>query len=905
MARTMARGVARPSAEYLARKTAVQPTAAQSFDNAIRACDDEYSAAIAALDSKLAATTPALADAAQTQYDLDKAAAEEKYKKCYLGSGSAANKPVDARTDEQKAADERLAIQCLLLDLIPELAPQNQKKRFVKSHQNIVGMNGDTNYFTSFINGSVLKSYFLDFTTQQLSSLVPTLRLYKVLQNKEGTTSDYLIPFSTHTAWKNNKTSYGSIEDILEKNIERPMDVGVKSFNWTFEGTNPVAARADISAKLVLFSPNLNNLIEKFSIYPIISTASSTEHSFSYVDMILRSNVKTDKGDFSPDYYTTKIEIAWRTKNSSLFTTQEMETLRANTTTMLLTLIDHSFDFSQDGSLTLSIDYRAYFEGVLFSDKADILKTKEQQHNLDVLKCTVRKLAPKPAEEDEGVEENDKKEYEAAQKARDEKALEIRKASFLSIIDHLSNPEDNKMHVISVHAGKYSRYKAAILTGGIINSEDAKYAELTPPSFFNPIPEAPADAGIALATGVVATTTLDKKTVLTTLVPQIAGGYVYPVFFFLGDLLEHIIEKAYSKMEDIPNKPKFLIGSAIYRVPENPSQFRRINIMDIPVDLHWFTEWFTTNIIGQDRTEYAALYFIRDLCSKLINNIMSSRCDKLGTLKLRNKFNIAHFDVMKIPDSEDNVLSLATRGGPNTSKDLTVDEIQALIFPAPDGVNPASQPGVDSSKKQQYVAIYCYDNNAPKGVECDRDHNNGIYHFYFGRDRGLVKNIKFERANVVGLREANYARNSSNSGLEQLMMPYDVTMDMIGNNLFINGMMIFINPSGFGRSVGMPSETNSVSYKLKLGGYHTIYRVESSIKSDGGYGTTVKARWVSSGAKEGDSFNKKDKDSTTGKSAEDCGDLKGEPGVPNVSAAPPQAAIVAGSADQYDSAMSF
>ena len=890
MARTMARGVARPSAEYLARKTAVQPTAAQSFDNATRACDDEYFAAIAALDSKLAATNPALADAAQTQYDLDKAAAEEKYKKCYLGSGSAANKPVDARTDEQKAADERLAIQCLLLDLIPKLEPQNQIKRFAKSHQNIVGMNGDTNYFTSFINGSVLKSYFLDFTTQQLSSLVPTLRLYKVLQNNQGTTSDYLIPFSTHTAWKNNKTSHGSIEDILENNIERPMDVGVKSFNWTFEGTNPVAARADISAKLVLFSPNLNNLIEKFDIYPIINTASPTEHSFSYVDMILRSNVKTDRGDFSPDYYTTKIEIAWRTKNSSLFTTQEMETLRANTTTMLLTLIDHSFDFSQDGSLTLSIDYRAYFEGVLFSDKADILKTKEQQDNLDVLKCRVRKLAPQPTEDDEGEDlPHDKEAYEAAQKVRDEKSLEIRKASFLSIIDHLSNPEDNKMHVISVHAGKYSRYKAAILTGGIINPEDAKYAELTPPSVFDSKPEASADAGIALATGVVATTTLDKKTELTTLVPLIVDGNVYPVFFFLGDLLEHIIEKAYSKMEDIPNKPKFLIGSAIYRVPENPSQFRRINIMDIPVDLHWFTEWFTTNIIGQDRTEYAALYFIRDLCSKLINNIMSSRCDKLGTLKLRNKFNIAHFDVMKIPDSEDNVLSLATRGGPNTSKDLTVDEIQALIFPAPDGVNPASQPGVDYSKKQQYVAIYCYDNNAPKGVECDEDHNNGIYHFYFGRDRGLVKNIKFERANVVGLREANYARNSSNSGLEQLMMPYDVTMDMIGNNLFINGMMIFINPSGFGRSVGMPDQTNSVSYKLKLGGYHTIYRVESSIKSDGGYGTTVKARWVSSGAKEGDSYNKvaNDKDSTTGNPAEECGDLKGEPGVPNVTAADP------------------
>jgi hypothetical protein len=80
------------------------------------------------------------------------------------------------------------------------------------------------------------------------------------------------------------------------------------------------------------------------------------------------------------------------------------------------------------------------------------------------------------------------------------------------------------------------------------------------------------------------------------------------------------------------------------------------------------------------------------------------------------------------------------------------------------------------------------------------------------------------------------------------MTPYDVDVIMFGNNLFINGMMIFINPSGFGKGVGQPFEIGSVAYSLKLGGYHTIYRIESTITPND-FSTTLKARWVGSGTK--------------------------------------------------------
>ena len=78
------------------------------------------------------------------------------------------------------------------------------------------------------------------------------------------------------------------------------------------------------------------------------------------------------------------------------------------------------------------------------------------------------------------------------------------------------------------------------------------------------------------------------------------------------------------------------------------------------------------------------------------------------------------------------------------------------------------------------------------------------------------------------------------------MLPYNVEIAMVGNNLMYNGMMIYIDPSGFGRKIGQPDDPDSVSYKLKLGGYHIIYGVQNHLGVDG-YETKVQAKWVGSG----------------------------------------------------------
>ena len=746
------------------------------------------------------------------------------------------------QSEAQKAADERLTAQCILLDGIDSISPKNSKQRYERLDLNpyTAGMEGDRATFASSINGSELKSKFLDFTTAQLASLTPVIRLYKVIQNNDATTTDYLIPFSTHTAWRSGLTTYGTVDDLFAEGRERPIDVGITSFSWTFEGTNPVSSRKDISAKLVLFSNNLNNLVQQFNIYPSNPSAENQSHCFEYIDLVLRSGkkFKADKS-WNAQYYAIKIEIGWKTENTSLFPEkQQRESLEKNTTTMLLTLIDHNFNFGQDGTVSLTLDYRAYFEGLLFSDDFDILKDVDQTIKLDKVTADLTELKEQiePTDEDDSEPSPVVKEaYDEKLKERSQLILDINKKSYSNIIERLRDKK--QIYCIKVDVAQYNRYKSNLST-----SNPTELNILFQPDPDNSI----AAAAVSNSNAALATATIDQKNPdLTNLFPDEDPGFKYITYFYLNDLFNSVIEECYKKSLEQPNKPKFLFGSALYysKIKGVFDPFKFVNILDIPVSLEWYSEWFANTIVSQNKTSYPILYFIRDMCSKLINNILSNTCDKTKTLRAKNKFNIIDFNVSLLtgeqsPDDDPIYAERVTQQGPN----IAVNEL-IKIYKA---YEPSK--GSNTSNNQQYIAVYCQDISSPIKVDCGEDHKNGIYHFYFGRDRGLVKSINFTRSQTIGLRELNYARESSGKDYEQLMLPYEVEMKMVGNNLFSNGMMIFIDPSGFGRKFGTPDDPASFSYQLKLGGYHTIYRIQSSITTSG-FETTVTAKWTGSGTK--------------------------------------------------------
>jgi hypothetical protein len=113
----------------------------------------------------------------------------------------------------------------------------------------------------------------------------------------------------------------------------------------------------------------------------------------------------------------------------------------------------------------------------------------------------------------------------------------------------------------------------------------------------------------------------------------------------------------------------------------------------------------------------------------------------------------------------------------------------------------------------------------------------GITNFVVGLDRGIIKSVSFERVDQPYLREARTATDKS-FGVGQLRELYNVNLTLYGNNLVKPGQMIYVEPNRF--VFGRPTEQNSVSRLLGLGGYHLVVDVSNTIGKDG-WETSVRA----------------------------------------------------------------
>jgi hypothetical protein len=69
---------------------------------------------------------------------------------------------------------------------------------------------------------------------------------------------------------------------------------------------------------------------------------------------------------------------------------------------------------------------------------------------------------------------------------------------------------------------------------------------------------------------------------------------------------------------------------------------------------------------------------------------------------------------------------------------------------------------------------------------------------------------------------------------------------MVGNTCFYPGDTVYINPIGFGTSLGSPMAAKSLSSVMGLGGYHTIISVTNRISRD--FTTEINAQWTSNGS---------------------------------------------------------
>jgi len=754
-------------------------------------------------------------------------------------------------SDENFAEKSRFNSQCWMLANIPRLAYHNAVNVNPYYARN-EGQEGLQLQLVTGPPGSIVSkmiyhpsySTFYNMSPDKLSLLQPSLALYKVLYEDDAGArlddpAEVMVPFPQHIL-KQDIAHGGKIESV----DMRGGGVGIKDFDWSYKGSNPPASRRDITADLTLHFQSFNELLKQRSLV----TNDGESHKFRFIDLATRvGKDNSNPVNENSQYYVLKAVVGWGWDDSGTdnFTASEKMAIKASKMTLLLTIIDHEFVIDQDGTLDFKISYRAYIEGALDSPSANVL----------ISDSALKRKASR-----EGL----RKQIQDLEKVIDTQSIDVPvqgaggavsvdEDALLALCDQLKARKAEYTEFLE--RDKQSSH-AAILERLIGHEEGGSDNRI-----FWDVPDASAlasfnksgAAGLSVYDPVATegeTGVLRNPNILAHL-NTVAVGFVY-----LGDLINACI----SNMTDPATSQYYGDELDKFPLPSPAEQFKnmrvvlgpieitdhktgelqRYNLADIPISINYFSEWFLRKVTDKDKMEWELFSFIRSLIKEVIlQNLRSTECFG-GSYRQKAKFNNLFLTAgdrvsepigrkIKEQDLGPNVYRLNLGTISNSEQLFTMDTTDYK----PD-------------ETYQYLVIYATD-PIPRDLHGDLEADSalGIQHFQIGVDRGSVKSINFSKSDAPGLREANFFRGGYD-GMKQFKNVYSVALSMFGDSKLFPGQMVYVDPSGLGYELGLPTQKDSLSALLGIGGYYMIIGVDNSI-SAGDFTSDVEAKWVLSG----------------------------------------------------------
>jgi len=877
-----------------------------------------------------------------------------------------------AQEGQQARKDKPLKIemqeQCLLLNNLKTLSALNSPETYRKRNT------------TKPINGSALKKYkkykkvnfvlgqtssmlnklrykagsakFNELDNATASSMLPYVKFYKVLEEDGGTFKQIPILFPTTNSLDGNLSI--STRRILEQSgsgtktrYSSPTgraEYGIEKVSWSYIGNQPETIKNDIEVEVVLFFQNLDELIVR-------REYSDGDKTFRYriLDLVMRNDIDDlqkaldlaaqDKSVNKPDDTCStssiasplsvfkkmeiKMECGWSPPSVGLVKDRKLSrTLQSQFVSLFLTLTTHEFNFNEDGTFSLTINYKAREEGLLTNIVSDVILSHRDKRKLKFYNWCTKKInsscgATNKSEDDKATD----KVKERLKEEIDDFKVEVRQRSMTHIVEELI--KNRKMFYCNISAEqlKIAAYRNKeikltpkdIIKPWAVDFDDSGQMVKNTKNALKTAQEQQAaqkDSDSAEAAWVGKNKEekrLDRLTADNKKKKALSSEFG---FFFLSDLFEIVAIRALSSDGDRKTDPsivkgwisdvfkqslksgfldkvglsekaaaksfveemknhdtsvsqldnvKLMLGGVKLKHDDQNSDTGLVNIGDLPVSINMYQTWFNENVVNRDSDYYPFLDFMKDCISKLVVDVFNQECnqdpDKVYRQRLRTalvQYPITSDDTNRRSDSLE--AKTAELLKPELSKTdlkntywankLDVDQITIA-----QEKNALTQISRNSSQHniRSYLAIYSEDPTSDQlHGDVIEDKNNGIYHLNYGADKGLLKKISFKRSDVKGLKELRYSTDTFNP-LTELAAVYNADVELIGNTLFYPSQYIFINPLGFGTSIGLPNDRLSISNMIGLGGYHQVNKVTSTITSDNEFTTSFEALWQTSG----------------------------------------------------------
>ena len=708
----------------------------------------------------------------------------------------------------------------------------------------------------------------LNIDHQVLSLLQPFIRLYKVDFDDDGNESDIEITFDSYRTPR---------EAFLFKNSElRNTGVGLKSFNFTYDGSNPFGAKKSIKGTLKIFSNTFDELMISRGRYSYSDLALKTSNTGDKVSAIRRENENLAKLNFR-----LKAQIGWSvpdvaTLNRMNLTESKLASLRsalyASIVTLNLTPTVHDFEFDELGRVNFTINYLAYAEETYSQAKFNVFSeaefaAKREERNLKM------KYYQKECKSDAVAKIKKKYALESNEEVSQSIANLVSTLIRLDRIYYINITQDKIKHFMSLgpFAPEITEKDMKVLDADT-HQERLREDIATALAAFESQKKKKEEAVTKAEKGAVSSalaTTQPEATVIS--------------FFYLSDLIDTILAniemeialipekleelkktgmkdkftkddvnskiKEYRSYEKAFRKLRFVLGPVEFVNPKEDGQSHFVNLGDIPVSVRYWFEWLTSTMLDKDKSYYSLTSFMNDFMNKMISQFLNnSNCFNYN---IRQSVNMqqATFTGPQTAASRKQRIDGGGLAGyvkdPVTVKcekhgdaraNVTQFEIPALKKP------PGPVVKISSEDEVNYM-IYFVGRTSPTEKMLGKkseDEPMGIYHYQIARDRGLVKDIKLKKTSTPGLQEVRFEQQGY-AGLEQLRVTYDANITCYANPNTFPGTYIYVDPAGFSPSAKAKMGIDLTKYGI--GGYYMIIRTTHNF-APGDASTEIEAKWV-------------------------------------------------------------
>jgi len=745
--------------------------------------------------------------------------------------------------------------QCMLLTFLPELLVSNNSNGipYVNPQDSNYPLKVDGDAF-GFVNRLVVdpsQKELFELKPSVVSQLIPYIRLYKVEKDENGVDRETRITFDT-----NITNDLGGSGSSLRR--QRGYGVGMNSFTFSYDGTDPFSAKKAISARLSIFASTFDDLLRE-------------RDGFKYADLALKtggiakSREKTlsdiEKENAEKLNFRLKATVGWNVPRETFvgFSTDIRNAMYNSYITIYLTPTIHSFDFDETGAVTFDIEYLAYIEDAMAQRSFNIFSNlAKEQLAMESIVDSLKEM---------GCEESGE-EFKKINKANEEFVSQTNLMAYSSLVSKLAGKD--KIYYLNMTYDDVSR---------ILQNPDDEEIVFPKPYTNSMVSQTTSDAITKAATVSTGSAGIGGNILSVAAVSQDNESIPY---FYLEDMvaiaMENVEQTLRTGAQDLSSAKYFeflrrkeitsinlsrankQIKNKQVELKNSLQQFQQMRVMlgpievyspsrnkasikttlaNIPISLNYFFEFMSKKVLSKEILNYPINKFIKDLVNDLIKNFLNSsdctRVDNSQKLNINSTAITAYNRTRsrsewtaRMPSTDDISYFLTN---PGVGRDGPV-----LLLSGKRGA-PVSTPlegminyYVFSAGRKYPVDNYVGDRTA--------DENVGIFHYILGRDKGIIKNISLEKTTTTGLKEVRFEQEGYN-GLEQLREVYNVKVDSFLNVQTFPGTYIYVEPRGFS-----PNTTEDLT-RYGIGGYHMITKTTHRI-APGDASTTIQAAWVAS-----------------------------------------------------------